>query len=294
VSKTNKIGQFPNTVIVLSLSFALFIIGLCGLLSFQARHLSTSIKQNVFLSIYLDNNLDSVQINALKSKLSKASFAASTENGVQNILFTNKTEAAKDYVEATKEDFTEFLDENPLHDSFYLKVNEAYFSEAKLKEAKAKIEKYKGVFEVTYVENLADEINANFKKIFLLLSVFVILLLILVIVLVNNTIRLAVFSQRFLIRSMQLIGATDDFIQKPFMVNGAKQGLFSAGIAVVLLLLVKIGATNSLPELNQFNFIGEFLGLSVVLCVLGVLIGVVCTYSSIHKYLSLTLEQLYK
>jgi cell division transport system permease protein len=294
VSKATKIGQFPNTIIVLSLSFALFIIGLCGLLSFQARHLSKSIKQNVFLSIYLDNGLDSLKIRSLKNKLSTASFAASTSDGANNIVFTNKNEAAEDYIATTKEDFTEFLDENPLHDSFYLKVNDNYFSEEKLKELKQKIEKYPGVFEVNYVENLADEINANFRKVFVLLSVFVLLLLILVIVLVNNTIRLAVFSQRFLIRSMQLIGATDDFIQKPFMRNGAKQGLLSGIIAVFILFLVRISATTSLPELSKFNHLGEFLGLSIVLCLLGVAIGVVCTYSSIHRYLNSTLEQLYK
>jgi cell division transport system permease protein len=127
----------------------------------------------------------------------------------------------------------------------------------------------------------------------LILSGFVILLLLTIIVLVNNTIKLAVFSQRFLIRSMQLVGATNYFIQKPFVIRGALQGLAAALISILLLILVQQGAISKVPELLKLSSIGEFVTLSIFLLLLGVATGVVCTYSSIHKYLGLSLDELY-
>jgi cell division transport system permease protein len=291
--KSKKIGQFPNFMVVISLTIALFLIGLCGLISFQAKRLATLVKQNVELQVYLDNDLAVKTLDSIKKVLIKKEFISKNEKQIANIQFVSKDSAAKKYISETNENFKTLLVDNPLRNAYTLKIKDEFFNEASLAKFKKEIEKIKGVYEVTYVENLVDDINKNIRKIYLILSGFVILLLLTIIVLVNNTIKLAVFSQRFLIRSMQLVGATNYFIQKPFVIRGALQGLAAALISILLLILVQQGAISKVPELLKLSSIGEFVTLSIFLLLLGVATGVVCTYSSIHKYLGLSLDELY-
>lgn len=291
--KSKKIGQYPNFMVVISLTIALFLIGLCGLISFQAKRLATLVKQNVELQVYLDNDLTEKTKDSLKKVFSKKYFISKNEAGETNISFISKDSAAMAYISETKENFKTLLVDNPLRDAYLLKVRDEYFNETSLQTIKKEIEKIAGVYEVTYVENLVDDINKNIRKIYLILSGFVLLLLLTIIVLVNNTIKLAVFSQRFLIRSMQLVGATNYFIQKPFVIRGALQGLSAAFIAIILLGLVQQGAISKVPELLKLSSVMEFVTLALVLIVIGVATGVICTFSSIHKYLGLSLDELY-
>jgi cell division transport system permease protein len=291
--KSKKIGQFPNFMVVISLTIALFLVGLCGLISFQAKKLSNLVKQNLELQVHLDNGLNNKSIDSIKTIIAKKKFVGKSDNGLSNIVFVSKDSAAKQFIGETKENFKTLLVDNPLRDVLLVKVNEENFNPKSLQEAISNLSKINGVFEVNYVENLVDDINKNIRKIYLVLSGFVVLLLLTIIVLINNTIKLAVFSQRFLIRSMQLVGATDLFIQKPFVVRGALQGLLGAFIAIILLLLVQQGAISQIPELLKLSSISEFLILAICLVFLGVSIGVVCTFSSIYKYLRLSLDELY-
>jgi cell division transport system permease protein len=291
--KSKKIGQYPNFMVVISLTIALFLIGLCGLISFQAKRLATLVKQNVELQVYLENDLTSKTKDSLKKVFSKKYFISKNDAGETNISFISKDSAAMTYISETKENFKTLLVDNPLRDAYLLRVRDEYFNETSLQTIKKEIEKIAGVYEVTYVENLVDDINKNIRKIYLILSGFVVLLLLTIIVLVNNTIKLAVFSQRFLIRSMQLVGATNYFIQKPFVIRGALQGLAAAFISIILLGLVQQGAISKVPELLKLSSVMEFVTLSLVLIVLGVSTGVICTFSSIHKYLGLSLDELY-
>lgn len=280
-------------MVVLSLSIALFLIGLCGLISFQAKRLSAYVKENIELQVYLEKGLAPKTQDSIRKVLSKNVAIAKDESGKAMITFKSKEEAAKEFIDQTKENFQDLLEENPLHDVMMVKVKDAFFNEKSLAQLKLDLTKVKGVYEVSYVENLADDINKNIRKIYLVLAGFVILLLLTTIVLVNNTIKLAVFSQRFLIRSMQLVGATDNFIQKPFVIRGAIQGLIGALIAIGLLVLVQMGAFSQVPDLLKLHKTSEFVILSCILVVLGVATGVVCTFTSIYKYLRLTLDQLY-
>ena len=280
-------------MVVISLTIALFLIGLCGLISFQAKRLATLVRQNLEMQVYLDNDLSISKKDSIKKILSKKAFLSKNENEKANISFISKDSAAKSYIGETNENFRTLLVDNPLKDAYLLKIKEEFFNETSLAKFKKEIGKISGVYEVNYVENLADDINKNIKKIYLILSGFVILLLLTIIVLVNNTIKLAVFSQRFLIRSMQLVGATNYFIQKPFVIRGALQGLVSAAIAIILLGLVQQGAISQVPDLLKLSSVSEFIILAIFLIILGVATGVVCTFSSIHKYLSLSLDELY-
>jgi cell division transport system permease protein len=209
------------------------------------------------------------------------------------MTFVPKDEAAKEFIAETKEDFSKFLGENPLRDSYRIKLNEEYFEEAKLQEVKQDLEELDGIFEVVYQENLVDNINRNITKIYAVMSAFALILLLIIVVLMNNTIRLALHSQRLLIRSMQLVGATNGFITRPFLGRGMWQGFIAGAIAVVLLLVGLQLAIHNLPELAMFQDPQKITFLMIGIVGLGVLIGFLSTFQAVNRYLGLTLDELY-
>lgn len=290
--KKKKVGSYPNAMIIVSLTAALFLIGFCGLLVMQSKKLISIIKQNIEVRVMLDKGLDSTQVADIQKKLIANPFVLNIE-GKPQVIFYSKDEAAREFIADRKEDFSAFLGENPLHDSYRVRLEEDYFEDTKLQKIKSDVEKLEGVFEVVYQENLADQINKNLTKIYIILATFAVIMLIIIVLLMNNTIRLALYSQRFLIRSMQLVGATNNFIQMPFLKNGAVQGLISGLIAVGLIVglqQVALRQIEGLHMLQEYEKLG-FLLLGVV--ILGVLIGVLSTFQALARYLRMTLDDLY-
>ena len=185
------------------------------------------------------------------------------------------------------------MGENPYRDAFSLKIKEEYFQEAELVKIKADLEGVPGIFEADYAKDFVDSINKIANKAYLMIVAIVILLLIAIILLINNTIRLALYSQRFIIRSMQLVGATDWFIQKPFIIRGILQGFLSGLIASSLLIIVEQIA---IREIDNLEILQDFTKLSilyVLVIFIGVLIGAMSTFQSIYRYLRTDLEDLY-
>lgn len=290
--KKKKVGSYPNAMIIVSLTAALFLIGFCGLLVMQSKKLISIIKQNIEVRVMLDKGLDSTQVADIQRKLIANPFVLNIE-GKPQVIFYSKDEAAREFIADTKEDFSAFLGENPLHDSYRVRLQEDYFEDTKLQKIKADVEKLEGVFEVVYQENLADQINKNLTKIYIILATFAVIMLIIIVLLMNNTIRLALYSQRFLIRSMQLVGATNNFIQMPFLKNGAVQGLISGLIAaglIVGLQQVALRQIEGLHTLQEYEKLG-FLLLGVI--ILGALIGILSTFQALARYLRMTLDDLY-
>ncbi len=290
--KKKKVGSYPNAMIIVSLTAALFLIGFCGLLVMQSKKLISIIKQNIEVRVMLDKDLDSVQVADVQKKIMAKPFVLNLE-GKPQVIFYSKDEAAREFIADTKEDFSAFLGENPLHDSYKVRLQEDFFEDTKLKQIKDDIEKLDGVFEVVYQENLADQINKNLTKIYIILSTFAVIMLIIIVLLMNNTIRLALYSQRFLIRSMQLVGATNNFIQMPFLKNGAVQGLISGIIAaglIVGLQQIALRQIEGLQILQEYEKLG-FLLLAVI--VLGALIGIASTFQALARYLRMALDDLY-
>ncbi|MBC8154299.1 MAG: ABC transporter permease, partial [Bacteroidetes bacterium] len=213
MARKKKVGKYPSGMILFSLTLALFLIGFCGLLAIQSKRLVTYIRENNEVRVFLDKDLDSSAIKSLYKTVAERPYVLMTDGNPQ-IQFVSKDEAAKEFIAETKEDFRQILDpdENPLRDSYRIKLRESYFEEAKLQSVKSDLEQVDGVFEVAYQENLVDSINRNITRIYLVMSAFALILLVIIVVLMNNTIRLALYSQRLLIRSMQLVGATNGFI----------------------------------------------------------------------------------
>lgn len=290
--KKKKVGSYPNAMIIVSLTAALFLIGFCGLLVMQSKKLISIIKQNIEVRVMLDKGLDSTQVTDIQKKIIAKPYVLNTE-GKPSVIFYSKDEAAREFIADTKEDFSALLGENPLHDSYRVRLHEDYFEDTKLKMIKTELEKIDGVFEVVYQENLADQINKNLTKIYIILATFAVIMLIIIVLLMNNTIRLALYSQRFLIRSMQLVGATNNFIQMPFLKNGAVQGLISGFIAaglIVGLQQIALRQIEGLHILQEYEKLGILL-LGVI--VLGALIGILSTFQALARYLRMTLDDLY-
>lgn len=283
----------PNFTVTVSLTIALFIIGLCGLLTVMGRKLSEVVKQNIEVQVYLEKGLTPGESDAIRKTVAAKPYVA-RRNGQPQVSFMSKEAAADKFIKDTGENFRNFLGDNPLRDALFVKVSEDYFSEAGLKQIKADLEKVDGVFEATYVENFVEEVNKNLSKIYLVLSAFVALLLVIIVVLVNNTIKLALYSQRFTIRSMQLVGATNGFIRKPFLYRGLMQGLLSAVLACVFLGLIVKLAFRYVEGINLL--LGDWQKLATlagVLALFGMVIGFLSTFQSVERYLRSSVERLY-
>ena len=290
--KKKKVGSYPNAMIIASLTAALFLIGFCGLLVMQSKKLISIIKQNIEVRVMLDKNLDSAQVKKIYQNIIVRPFVLSIE-GKPQVIFFSKDEAAKEFISDTKEDFSAFLGDNPLHDSYRVRLQEDYFEDTKLKKIKTELEKNKGVFEVVYQENLADQINKNLTKIYLILATFAVIMLVIIVLLMNNTIRLALYSQRFLIRSMQLVGATNGFIQRPFLKNGAIQGLISGLISTGLIIVLQQIALYQIEGLQILQEYGKLAILLIGVIILGGLIGTASTFQALARYLRMALDDLY-
>ncbi len=293
MAKIKKLGSTPNVMVVVSLTIALFLIGLCGLLTLNARKLAELVKQNVEVQVYLKNDLTTVRLDSIYKILIAKPFVLYKENSPQ-VNFISKEVAAKQFIEESGEDYRKLLGENnPLHNLYTVKIKQEYFTDANLKQIKTELEQIDGIHEVAYVENFVDEVNRNISKIYLILSVFVLLLLFIIIILVNNTIKLALYSQRFLIRSMQLVGATNAFIRKPFVVRGALQGLISGFVACTLLIVLQQVAVQKIEGLVLLQEMDKMLILIGGILIIGTLMGVLSTFQSVERYLRLSLDELY-
>lgn len=290
--KKKKLGSYPYFSVIFSVTLALFVIGLFGLLILHANNLSQMIKENIEVQVYLNKYVSNNERIQLEKIIASKDYTLK-ENGIPTINYISKEEAAKQFIEDTGEDIIEFLGENPLRDVIVFKVDSKVQQNDLLPKVKEDLETLDGVYEVTYVENLVDSINRNVAKISLLLLGFAGLLLLTVTILINNTIKLALFSQRFLIRSMQLVGARPAFIKKPFLTRAIWYGILAGLFASIILYGVLMYFNNIIEGLSSLQELQQIAILFSALLVLGGIVGYFSTYRAINKYLKMSLDQLY-
>lgn len=285
-----KLGTYPYISVILSITLALFVIGVFGALVIYSKELERIVRENVKIQVYLNTQISDTQRNQIEKGLASKPYLG---DGKDAITFVSKDQAAKQFIEETGEDFKNFLGENPLRDAYLVRIKEGFHDSENLKKIKTEIEQIGGVFQVHYIENVIDSINQNLTKIGLVLVGLVVLLLLVVMLLINNTLRLALFSQRFLIRSMQLVGARNWFIQKPFLYRASLHG-FVAGILASTLLIALISfATQRVADLALIQNNNRLLLLLAFLIALGMLVAFLSTYRAVSKYLKLSLDELY-
>jgi len=288
----SKLGNFPIVNVIFSTMLALFVVGLFGLLLLHTARLTNMIQENVTIQVYLNKPIAENESMRLSQWLSKQDFVL-RKHGNPQVDFLSKEEAAQKFTQETGENFLQVLDENPLRDGYIVYIDPKYQDPAKLQAIKKDIEAINGIFEVAYVENLVTSINKNITRASIILGIFAAILLLVLIILINNTIKLATYSQRFLIRSMNLVGATASFIRRPFLARAILIGLLAGTIANVLLLSLLHYANlqiESLATLQQPSKIFMLLGF---IPILGILITFIGTYQATNKYLRMSLDNLY-
>jgi cell division transport system permease protein len=290
--RKKKLGSYPFVSVVFSITMALFVVGLFGLLVIYSQELSRVVKENVKIQVYLKNQLTDADLKAIRKQLKSSDFI-NKDTSRQTITFISKEEAAKQFIKDTGEDFQKFLGENPLRDAFLVPVDPEFQEKAKLTEIKSRVEKINGVFQVYYVESLIESINKNIARIGLVLLGLASILLLVVVLLINNTVRLALFSQRFLIRSMQLVGATRNFILGPFLWRALLHGFLAGLIASGSLLIIVRVASRKIDELNLIENNERIAILLASLLAIGIFVATVSTWRAVKKYLRLSLDELY-
>ena len=271
---------------IMSMALVLFMLSLLGFLILNARNLADQVKENIGFSVILKENVKEADIIQVQKY-----FDASP--AVKETAYIPPEKAAEELQKTLGEDFIDFLGFNPLLGSIDIKLYAAYANPDSI----AKIEKefmgYSQVKDVYYQESLVHLVNENIRKISLVIVGFSAILFIISLALFNNTIRLMVYSKRFIIKTMQLVGATRAYIRRPFMVRGLMHGLIGALLAVVILALVLFIVKKQLPELVAYT---DFKTLGILLLLilgLGILLAWISTTLAVNKYLRLDRDALY-
>ncbi len=272
--------------IVISLSLVLFVVGLLALVLINAQRLSDYVKENIGFTIMLENDASEIETIKFEKELDAAQFAKSTS-------FITKEQATKDLKTDLGEDFVAFLGYSPLLASIDIKLNPDYANIDSLQKITSELNRHPVVFEAYYQKDLVDKLNKNVTKLSFFLLLFCILLFFIAFALINNTIRLSVYAKRFLIRTMRLVGATNSFIQKPFLINGIYQGIYSSIFAIFMLIgtiqLIQ-GDTAEMLNINDLKIIGVVFIL-IFLC--GMIISILSTFFAVKKYIQLNENELY-
>lgn len=271
---------------VISISLVLFLVGIAGIVAANAKGVSDFFKENITLSAIMNVEVNEVEAEGVAKKFSKKRY-------VKSVDIISKEQGVKEMKEMLGEDFLNVFETNPIPVSLDIQVNAEYFSKDSLAMIQKDLQKEKLVAEVVYQESLVDLLNANLEKVGLVLGVFILLLMFISFVLINNTVRLNVFSKRFTIHTMRLVGATKGFICRPFAGQAFFQGVISSSIAVLALIGVMYVVRNEFYQLFELLDI-RMLGL-VLLCVIaiGVLICVISTVIVVRRMVSLTNDELY-
>lgn len=286
-----KLGGYPAIGVLISITLSLIVMGVFGVLMIYSQELEHQVRQNIKVQVYLKSNLTETQRLQIENKLLSQDYV-SKENGA-GVEYVSKEEAAKKFIEQTGEDFVKFIGDNPLRDAYLISISRDFHSVKQIEKIKRDIQSMNGVFQVYYVEGIIESVNSNVTKIGLILLGLISILLLTVVLLINNTLRLALFSQRYLIRSMQLVGAKNWFILKPFLYRACGYGLLSGIIASALLWSLSQYAQSQISDLSLLHNQNQFVILLAILLLIGMGVAVLSTLFSIRRYLRMSLDQLY-
>jgi len=291
-SQKRKLGSFPFLSVIISITLSLVVMGIFGIAFIYLKTLTSIVQSNVEVQVYLDKSIMDHDVNRLQKIMTTRPYIRS-EDAMESIKFISKETAAEVFVRDTGEDFTKFLGDNPLRDAFSLRIINQYQSVDSLKYIEKDLSRLSGVYEVVFQESLIASINKNLRKIGVLFLGMTLILLVAVIVLINNTIRIALFSQRFLIRSMQLVGATKRFIRWPFLKRSLIYGLISGILASGIIFGIIQIAQYQIEDLNKLYDQEPLFILFSALIFLGLLISYLSTLSSMRRYFKISLDELY-
>ena len=285
MSLRNKLKS-SSASIVISMSLVLFVLGILGFLLINANRLSNHVKENIGFSVMIKEGVKDIDILQMQKLIDSKPYSLETD-------WVTKEVAAKELQEELGEDFITFLGYNPLLESIDIKLKASYANTDSLALLQKQLSKDELVHEVIYQKDLAEKINENVQKMSVFLFSFCILLFIISFTLINNAIRLSVYAKRFLIRTMKLVGATNNFIKSPFLTDSIYNGVYSALFAICMLMGVFELLQSDMPD---FLNIHDFKSLGIIfgsIFVAGILFTWLSTFFALKKYLKIKESEIY-
>ena len=272
--------------VIVSITLVLFLLGFFGFLVFSTKKLANHFKEQVTVTILIKDEAKSADIAQLQKTLSVASF-------VKSLQFISKDKAAETFSKDIGEDFVSFIGTNPLQNVIDLSLKADYAEPDRMAEIKRELEQNSFVSEVVYDQSLVALIHENVNRIGLITLVFSALFSFVSVLLINASIRLSIYSKRFIIKTMQLVGATRSFIRRPFIRTNVRLGILSAFLAILLFYGALLAIVKSYPE---FSIVLD----NTILCIvfigilsMGILISWLSTYFATQRFLNLNTNDLY-
>ena len=271
---------------VISISLVLLLVGVASMLLVNARSVSDYFKENMQVSVLMKDSVPEEKAMSFSESLLE-------ERYIKTATFISKEQGQMELAELLGEDFVDIFETSPIPASVEITLDADYVSSDSLEVVKAEISRSPLVAEVNYQGSLVDALNANLSKISLILAFFIGLMLFISYVLINNTVRLNVYARRFTIHTMQLVGATRSFIRAPFLVQSAFQGIFSAFIAIMALIVILFFLRNGFEQLFEIFRLDLLLLVMGIVVASGLVICVTSTYFVVNKLVSLKKAELY-
>ena len=285
--KVSSVSFFNSRLTsVISISLVLFLLGLILLIGMLGNKLSVYVKENLSFSIVLKDNQKETEIKKMQKSLDALPFIKSTE-------YISKEQAAKELEEELGENPETFLGFNPLQASIEVKLHSEYANPDSLQVIEKKIRNYTSVSELLYRKDMMEMVHNNMKRLGLILLTLAAVLMIISFVLIRNTIRLLIYSKRFLIHTMKLVGATSGFIRRPFVKYNIVSGIFASILAILMLTGALYYLQNELKGFIQILDMQTLLLVYVAVFALGIVLSVIATIFAVNKYLRMGVDKLY-
>lgn len=272
--------------VVLSVFLVLFLLGVLGLFIINSKKLANDFKEKIAMTVFFKNEANDSVIKAFNTELKRAPYARS-------FVYVTKEKAAKEHTDIIGEDFLTFLGENPLLNSYDIHLKADYVERDSISIIESKLRKNTMISDIVYDKQLVNLVNDNIKKVSMWILIITGFLTIIAVLLINSSLRLSIHSNRFIIKTMQMVGATKAFIRKPFVIRSVKLGMLGAGLAIIALIALLLYVETNFPGLGILE--DKFLIGLVLLAVfgLGVLITWVSTHFATQRFLNLRTDDLY-
>ena len=272
--------------VTISIALVLFVMGLVGSLLLQAQALSNEIRENFTVTVFLKTETD-------PSVVQKTQTLWAQWPEVRSVVFVSKENAAENFQKELGEDFIDFLGFNPLADAIDIRLNADFVSPDQLDALTSRLRKAEVVEDVVFDRDLLSAVHDNVRRISFVLMGTAGILLLIALALINSSIRLSIYSKRFIIRTMQLVGATKPFIHRPFLQQGLRLGALGGALAATLLAITYQGLSLWAPELAPFLGWGTWALLSASMMITGIAIASLSTFGAVRRYLRLNTDDLY-
>jgi len=272
--------------VVLSIFLVLLLLGILGFFIINSKKLADDFKEKIAMTVFFKNEANDSILKAFGQELKTTKFS-------KTFVYVSKEQAAKEHTDIIGEDFVTFLGENPLQNSYDIHLKADYVERDSIAKIESRLHKNAMISDIVYDKQLVNLVNDNIKKVSMWILIISAFLTFIAVLLINSSLRLSIYSNRFIIKTMQMVGATKAFIRKPFVMRSIKLGMLGAGLAVLALLGVLIYLENSYPDLGIMD--DKLLIGLVLLAVfgLGILITWLSTYFATQRFLNLRTDDLY-